>query len=152
MWWARPTLRPQHFLAFFGRGNAELATHPAGRDRQAGLVQRLDRSGQRAKVFRRFHFPAPPRHRRGIAKVGVQLVKIDEIIRRAELLGELIRRNERFRELRAAEKDVGDDREARETIEKLNEQREARKMTEEKIAEWVKTRIMQLELLDKETQ
>jgi len=25
-------------------------------------------------------------------------------------------------------------------------------MTEEKIAEWVKTRIMQLELLDKETQ
>jgi len=36
--------------------------------------------------------------------------------------------------------------------EKLKEQREARKMTEEKIAEWVKTRIMQLELLDKETQ
>jgi len=36
--------------------------------------------------------------------------------------------------------------------EKLKEQKEARKMTEEKIAEWVKTRIMQLELLDKETQ
>ena len=36
--------------------------------------------------------------------------------------------------------------------EKLKEQREARKMTEEKIAEWVKTRIMQLELLDKEKQ
>ena len=33
--------------------------------------------------------------------------------------------------------------------EKLEKQREAKKITEEKIAEWVKTRIMQLEQIDK---
>jgi len=33
--------------------------------------------------------------------------------------------------------------------EKLEKQREAKKMTEEKIAEWVKTRIMQLEQMDR---
>ena len=47
---------------------------------------------------------------------------MEELIRRAALLGELIRRNPRFTELRAAEKEVGGDPGARGTLEKLNEQ------------------------------
>ena len=47
---------------------------------------------------------------------------MDEIIRRAELLGELIRRNERFAELRAAEAQADADKEATELLEKLNKQ------------------------------
>jgi len=45
---------------------------------------------------------------------------MDEIIRRAELLGELIRRNERFVELRAAETQADADKEAKEVLQELN--------------------------------
>ena len=45
---------------------------------------------------------------------------MDEIIRRAELLGELIRRNARFVELRAAETEADGNTEAMEFLEELN--------------------------------
>ena len=47
---------------------------------------------------------------------------MDEIIRRAELLGELIRRNERFVELRASETEADGDTEAKGLLEELNKQ------------------------------
>ncbi|MFH0962446.1 MAG: YlbF family regulator [Planctomycetota bacterium] len=47
---------------------------------------------------------------------------MEEVIRRATLLGELIRRNPRFTELRAAERVVQSDPQARETLRKLNDQ------------------------------
>ena len=46
---------------------------------------------------------------------------MQEIIRRAELLGELLRRDDRFKALRAAEKAVSDDGEARKLIEDVND-------------------------------
>lgn len=46
---------------------------------------------------------------------------MDEIIRRAELLGELLRRDERFRELRAAEAAVEADEDAKKLLTDLNE-------------------------------
>ena len=45
---------------------------------------------------------------------------MDEIVRRADLLGELIRRNDRFKELRAAEKDVESDDDAKKLVDDLN--------------------------------
>ena len=45
---------------------------------------------------------------------------MDEIIRRAELLGELLRRDERFRELRAAERDVEGDPDAKKLVDDFN--------------------------------
>ena len=46
---------------------------------------------------------------------------MDEILRRAELLGELLRRDERFKELRAAEAAVGADEKAKKLLTDLNE-------------------------------
>jgi len=46
---------------------------------------------------------------------------MDEILRRAELLGELLRRDERFRELRAAEAAVEADEKAKKLLMDLNE-------------------------------